>query len=88
MSRYTVTAVTTYLGETRTLLGVAPSRRKARRIAYRTGQGAAPSMYSRAMFDIEIVDTVTGVLVPAGWAEREALRRRANELTVGEVGYW
>lgn len=86
--RFTVTAIVTYNGERRTFLGVAASRRKARRLAYRAGQGAVPSRYSRAMFDIEIVDTVTGEQVPACWAESEAVRRNRNEMTVGERGVW
>lgn len=47
-----------------------------------------PSRFSSALFDIEIRDSVTGGLVPAGWAEREAVARNRAELTVGEVGYW
>lgn len=90
VARFTVTAVVVPNNdeETRTLLGQAGSRRKARRIAYREGQAAVPSRFSRALFDIEILDTVTGKLVPAGWAEREAVARNRAELTVGEVGYW
>ena len=89
-ARFSVTAIVTVNNDEdiRTELGQADSRRKARRIAYRKGQGAVPSRFSRALFDIEIRDTVTGALVPAGWAEREAVARNRAELTVGEVGYW
>lgn len=89
-ARFTVTAVVIVNNDEdiRTVLGQADSRRKARRIAYREGQGAVPSRFSRALFDIEIRDNATGAMVPAGWAEREAVARNRAELTVGEVGYW
>lgn len=89
-ARFTVTAVVTVNNgeDIHTELGQASSRRKARRIAYREGQGAVPSRFSSALFDIEIRDNVTGSLVPAGWADREAVARNRNELTVGDVGYW
>ncbi len=60
----------------------------ARRLGYRAGQTAAPSRFSRSVFELEIRDTVTGEIVPAQWAEGEVIRRRDAEMTVGERGVW
>lgn len=88
-ARFTVTTVITWCGDvTRTLVGTAPSRRAARRLAYREGVKHTPSRFSTVMFDLEILDTVTGAPVRATWAESEMLRRRDALQTVAERGIW
>lgn len=88
-TRYTVSALTHSRGEvTRRTIGAAASRRKARRLGYRQGEDFAPSRFSSAIFELEIIDTVTGERVKADWAEGEALSRRDNQMTVGERGVW
>jgi len=88
-TRYTVSALTHTRGDvTRRTIGAAPSRRKARRLGYREGQDHAPSRFSSAIFELEIIDTLTGERVRADWAEGEALARRDRQMTVGERGVW
>ena len=88
-ARFTVAALVTYHDDTtRTVIGAASSRRKARRLAYRAGVKHHPSLYSSAQFDLEIIDTVTSERVPADWSEREVYRRMCALPTVAEVGYW
>lgn len=88
-NRYTVTAVVTYNNEedSRTPLGSAPSRRKARRLGYRAGCHHYP-LHSRAIFSIEIRDEQTGELVRADGAETEAYHRARRLPTVGDLGWW
>lgn len=88
-ARFTVSALLHVRGDvTRRSIGAATSRRAARRLGYREGQDHAPSRFSSAIFELEILDTVTGQTVRAGWAEDEALRRRDAQMTVGERGVW
>jgi hypothetical protein len=88
-ARYTVTAIIHTRGDvTRRPMGAAPSRRKARRLGYRFGEDHAPSRFSSAIFELEIIDTATGQRVRARWAEDEALDRRDRQMTVGERGVW
>lgn len=88
-ARYTVSAVLTYNNEEdrRIDLGTAPSRRKAKRLGYREGAAHYP-LRSSCLFDLEIIDTVTGEKVRAAGAETEAYHRALQIPTVGEVGYW
>lgn len=87
--RYTVTAlIITAGGEARTLLGKAPSRRKARRIGYREGAFHFPLLSHSALFELEIRDEQTGERVRAGWAEEEAYHRARALPTVADVGWW
>ena len=89
-SRYTVTAVVNFNNDEPRMhpLGAANSKRQARRLGYRTGHRHVPSRFSAAMFDLEIIDTMTGKPVPAKWAESEAIRRAAGEMTAAERGVW
>ena len=88
-TRYTVSAViSTRNDERRIHLGTAPSRRKARRIAYRKGIDYQTPRYSSALFSLEILDTVTGEQVSAKGAEFECYCRYEALPTVGDVGYW
>lgn len=88
-ARFIITALVTWAGDvTRTAIGTAPSRRAARRLAYRQGIKHVPSRFSVVSFDLEILDTVTGAPVRAIWAEAEMLRRRDAQQTVGERGIW
>lgn len=86
--RYTVTAVISlYDTEERYPLGTAPSRRKAKRIGYQQGCYRYP-LHSSAMFELVILDTVTGERVRAAGAEVEAWHRARALPTVADVGWW
>ncbi len=83
--RYTVTAVVRFWeNETRHPLGSAPSRRKARRIGYLDGCRHYPLLSSVALFELEIVDTLTGERVRAHGAEVEAYHRARALPTVAK----
>lgn len=88
--RFQVSAVITSHGEPyrRAVLGSAPSRRKARRLGYREGAYEYPLRSTSTLFELEIIDTVTGETVPAGWAEEEAYQRARALPTVADVGFW
>jgi len=88
-ARYTVTAIiNTRNDERRIALGTAPSRRKARRLAYRKGIDHQTPRYSSALFSLEILDTLTGGQVSAKGAEFECYCRYEALPTVADVGYW
>lgn len=87
--RYTISAIVSYHGDARaTLIGTAPSRRKARRLGYRKGVQFVPSRFSSATLLLEIRDTATGEAIRSEWASEEAERRYDRLPTVADVGYW
>jgi hypothetical protein len=87
--RFTVTAIVTfYETEKRYLLGFTNDIDKAREIAAQDGARHYPLYSTCTMFDLEILDTVTGQKLNADAAEAEARDIARSMPTVADVGYW